>query len=101
MSSKLREALSEIIDTIDKWRTNGAMEHWQYSQLYDIADAALAEPVLNCEVGSAEEQYNRFDKICSGTHATEDCPLFEKTSPCCSPYCFARWAQMLYESEVK
>lgn len=42
MSSKLREALSEIIDTINKWRTDGVMEHWQYSQLFDIADAALA-----------------------------------------------------------
>lgn len=49
MSSKLREALSEIIDLIDKWRNDGVMEHWQYSQLFDIADNALAEPLRNCD----------------------------------------------------
>ena len=46
---KMREALSDIIDKIDKWRTDGSMEHWQYSQLFDIADAALSAPPRNCD----------------------------------------------------
>lgn len=40
--AKLCEALEDVLEKIDKWRTDGSMEHWQYSQLFDIADAALA-----------------------------------------------------------
>ena len=51
----------------------------------------------NCDVGTPLEQYKRFDKICSAKVPVKDCPLFEKTSPCCSPLCFARWGQMPYD----
>ena len=64
MSSELREALSEIIDLIDKWRNEGEMEHWQYSQLFDIADNALSAPPRNCDVGTTEEQYARIWEFC-------------------------------------
>lgn len=48
--SKMREALEEIIDTINEWRSNGEMmEHWQYSKLFDIADTALSAPPRNCD----------------------------------------------------
>lgn len=43
-AAAMREALADILETIDKWRTDGSMEHLQYSQLFDIADAALAAP---------------------------------------------------------
>lgn len=56
--SKMREALEEIIDTINEWRANGEMmEHWQYSELFDIADTALSTlsaPPRNCDIGSDE-----------------------------------------------
>ena len=45
-----RNALEEILEKIDKWRTDNVMEHWQYSQLFDIADAALAKPYRNCDM---------------------------------------------------
>ena len=48
MSSELREALSEIIDLIDKWRNDGVMEQWQYQQLFDIADNAISKQLRNC-----------------------------------------------------
>ena len=60
-------------------------------------EAEIGRPLRNCDVGTAEEQYKRFDKICSAKQPTKDCPLFEKTAPCCSPFCFARWAQMPYK----
>ena len=94
MSSKAREALSEILDLIDKWRTDGVMEHWQYSQLFDVADSALAELLKNCEVGTAEEQNLRHGEWCRkhGIDGAMDVP-------CASPdwhchLCFARWSQM-------
>lgn len=96
INGKQRDALSDIIDTIDKWRTEGTMEHWQYSQLFDIADAALAEPLRNCEVGNAEEQYNRFTYCCTS-----------RKIPCRRSYtygcaeCYAKWSQRPYESDVK
>lgn len=39
----IEEDLSDILDKIDVWRTDGSMEHWQYSQLFDLADDALAK----------------------------------------------------------
>jgi hypothetical protein len=42
-SVKMSAALEAIIDTIDKWRADGSMEHWQYSNLFDIANDALAD----------------------------------------------------------
>lgn len=96
MSGKAREALSEILDLIDKWRTDGVMEHWQYSQLFDVADNALAEPLKNCEVGTAEEQYGRFRECCK-----------KQRIPCLLSYdyrcdeCYSKWSQMPYESEDK
>ena len=94
-NNKLREALNDIIDKIDKWRTDGSMEHWQYSQLSDIADAALAEPVKNYEVGTAEEQAPRFDCFCQIEKGNcGDCPLW--VSGTVGHNCELRWAQMPY-----
>ena len=42
-------AFEAIIDKIDEWHANGEMEHWQYSELFDIADNALASPSRNCD----------------------------------------------------
>lgn len=94
MSSKLREALlrCDAIAQLPEIR-----EYKIVKEMRNLINGALAEPVRNCEFGTAKEQYKRFDKICSGKHTTEDCPLFEKTKPCCSPLCFAIWSQMPYE----
>jgi hypothetical protein len=103
MSSKQREALSEILELIDKWRTDGVMEHWQYSQLFDIADNALSEPLKNCEVGTAEKQTERFKDLCRkyrrgpGPRANcKGCPIQHE-----SPHvgCAFAWAQMPYKKE--
>ena len=59
---------------------------------------SLKKDLRNCDVGTPLEQYKRFDKICSAKVPIKDCPLFEKTSPCCSPLCLARWSQMPYEA---
>ena len=103
MSSKQREALSEILDLIDKWRTDGVMEHWQYSQLFDVADKALVEPLRNCEVGTDLEQAKRMRNICIKYRAMKgkclNCPILKHGDTPCD--CFARWSQMPYDEEVK
>lgn len=112
---KMREAFDEIIEKIDAWRTDGTMEHWQYNQLFDIANAALALPLHQCEVGTAEEQYRRYKCFCK-SHQYISCdseegfpPIYvcsDKSCPLHRFYlehgedaCEFAWAQMPYEAE--
>lgn len=48
-SAVMREAIDEVMELIDEWRSDDSMPHWQYSRLFDICDAALAEPPRNCD----------------------------------------------------
>ena len=60
-AEKMREALKAIIDTIDEWRANGEMmEHWQYSELFDIADTALSAPPRNCDRYTIAEALRKY-----------------------------------------
>ena len=63
------------------------------------AQEALAAPPRNCDVGTAEEQYNRHDRYCNSQPTCRKCLREYAASTCIS--CFAKWAQMPYESEVK
>lgn len=54
-AAAMREALSDIIDRINQWRNDGSIEHWQYSQLFDIADDALASSPRACDLMTEEE----------------------------------------------
>jgi hypothetical protein len=108
MSNKAREALSEILELIDKWRTDGVMEHWQYSQLFDIADNALSEPLKNCDVGTPEEQCVRFKKWCEGEfykrpmnpltgEPCKSCPCYSVSANGVDGCNYLRWANMPYK----
>mgnify|MGYP003289286622 CR=1 FL=1 len=100
MSSRQREALKEI--------------HHQLSLLFmkeidiivfgfrvkNIIKSALAKPLRNCEVGSYDEQFSRWEKHCeSNGGQCFKCKFY--TSCDLSAKCFAKWSQMAYESEVK
>ena len=103
-NSKLREALVEIIDYLEpirKWTMPSKKNHTRLTALFAAVDtvytkakAALAEPVKNCEVGTVEEQEDRFRRYCNsrGTFCG-DCPLYNNRRGECR---FA-WAQMPYE----
>ena len=99
-NNKLREAL-EMMNTLFEQgaictsSANSAEEMEQIEELYSKTKAALAEPPRNCDVGTAEEQFemwqafcNQYDKDCTG------CPC---RSPHTTPYCFAKWGQMPYK----
>lgn len=100
-AAAMREALDYIIELINKWRTDNVMEHWQYSQLFDIADAALSAPPRNCDVGTAEEQNNRFARMfCRvGLEGCMNCKL--DTLPYRGNTCGIYWGQMPYEGKPK
>jgi hypothetical protein len=100
MSSKLREALERSTT-----RLKGVADccpeirHLMQSQIEEN-DAALAEPLRNCDVGTAEEQYQRWDKYCNsfGTQC-DKCDLNCNVHFDLTAKCFAHWAQMPYKKE--
>ena len=91
-NNKLRESLKAAKQYLDGYSTN-------ILELRRKVDASLAEPVRNCEVGTAMEQGGRFSAYCRAHKHPESeclpCPLFGQTGG----YCELAWAQMPYEAE--
>ena len=76
---------------------NSAEEMEQIEELYRKAKAALSEPPRNCDVGTADEQAQRYGKFCEehdcyARNPLHACPLHEDGFDC-----RLRWAQMPYE----
>lgn len=87
-NNKLREALMQIYERVNSLDENCAVDP---VEIRDIAKAAIAAPVRNYEVGTAEEQMKRqYDTMCNTTKACPDPDWSCKE-------CFAKWAQMPYE----
>ena len=59
-------------------------------------DAAISAPPRNCDVGTAEEQSERFDAHCRKHMGCLTCPLREKDGGV-PKYCEFVWSQMPYE----
>ena len=93
----IREALVKIKDINDR-RPHDAAGY----EINDIIDAALAAPPRNCDVGTAEEQYDRWSRFCqyrnaplSQNRSCFGCPVYDAMRNCKST-CELIWAQMLY-----
>ena len=96
-NNKLREALMQIYDRVNSLDENCGVDP---VEIRDMARAALAEPMKNCEVGTAEEQEVRFDGFCMAHKeikepglkvCSDNCPFVKKGS------CDLHWAQLPYE----
>ena len=61
------------------------------------AKAALIAPPRNCDVGTADEQLNRFDKFCNQKTKCRDCAICGNRFH--TRECFAIWAQTQFEKE--
>lgn len=63
------------------------------NQIERWAEAALSAPPRNCDVGTAEEQSDRFEAFCLRHKTCPPCPCkyTEKT------HCSINWARMPYE----
>lgn len=86
--AKMREALQQAKVAILAARKKMGVDN---PIILEIIDAALAAPPRNCEVGTADEQAERFKFA--------KCDKLPKCRPwgeCCLT-CFAKWAQMPYE----
>lgn len=91
-AAKMREALSDACYAMFNFlkMQNGGYE--EMAKALDKAKAALAEPPRNCDVGTAEEQLNRFIAFCLSRKCNE-CPFVSSTYGECG----VRWSQMPYE----
>ena len=96
--AELREALKAISGLCDRliptW--DGAI-----GRIKDIAEAALAAPPRNCDVGTVQEQDERFHRFCV-KHHTGSCagchnPVGDYTVANGVRECALVWAQMPYE----
>lgn len=64
-----------------------------------IAKAALAEPLRNCDIGTKEEQSDRFENFCNSYERCSYCPVkslwnFDSAH---NPSCEVLWLQMPYK----
>ena len=104
-TAKMREALEKIASMGEQIDYQlGSSEETVYAlkherclahNISECARSALSAPPRNCDVGTAEEQSERYEKFCYAHRSREkgcgDCPLCD--IPCCE---FA-WLQMPYE----
>lgn len=94
-NNKLRESMAQVKElarTIYSTSEKGSHHEDLADKIVEIANAALATPLRNCEVGTAEEQGERLFKFCTNTFKRGECPL----SMDCDE-CVLAWAQMPYE----
>jgi hypothetical protein len=109
MSSKQREALSDACYAMFNFlKTHYGSCYEEMANALDKAKAALAEPLKNCEVGTAEEQYARFKKWCEGEfykrpmnpltgEPCKSCPCYSVSANGVDGCNYLRWANMPYK----
>lgn len=116
---KMREALEQSANLLDRILVRTELDdeiHRIALEAQNMADGVLSLSPRNCDVGTAEEQMERFKEYCQsnmqyyqdmfGTHegaggwdCREDCPIgkmVDKNDSFCD-HCELLWAQMPYE----
>ena len=103
-SATMRRALlrlKELSKTV--WESNGGEDvSSELAEMQDVINTALAEPPRNCEVGSVENQAERFCNFCAEHSNTKTgvcdpgCPCFACVDLC---YCLCKWGQLPYNTK--
>ena len=91
-TNKLREACANIVDYVQSAMCHATDAHVldYLTQVEMWAKAALAEPVKNCEVGTPEEQAERWNN-------ENPYPYEWNDRQYCDALDMLKWAQMPYE----
>lgn len=99
-------AMREVLESVVKYLGDIVPTQREIG-LVKSARAALAKPARNCDVGTADEQAERFENFClqhigcaeetGGRHCV-GCPL-EKASRHITQKCELYWTQMPYDKE--
>ena len=112
--SELKEALEStanvlaaIADALEKGA--GGVPIQEVNKALEDANKALELPLRNCAVGTAEEQYKRFQDFCLHNSfrgvCSVRCPLYTQCTigsyqTTGRTICFPAWAQMPYEADT-
>lgn len=95
-AAKLREALKDIGRIVEQIRLLYSDYPYETHLIARKANAALAEPPRNCDVGTAREQEKRHkEEVCPKSA----CPKYEGFVCNACKGCFAIWSQMPYKKE--
>ena len=86
----MREALLKVKELFD----GRIMFQQAIRKTHEAVNAALATPPRNCDVGTAEEQEERFTKFCGRQDCKRTCPLSDEYD---LYRCEFAWGQMPYE----
>ena len=103
---KMREALEKLNAEIGRFYNNGWIPYDAWQGCDDMISRTLSLPLKNCDVGTADEQAQRYDKFCEGMDCVK-CPvhaLWHHYFEICKNRkvsCGLIWAQMPYEGEEK
>ena len=90
----MRDALNEIRSRLSYLygHIDGTFDPPALKEIYEIAGTALSAPPRNCDVGTPEDQHNRFMRFCDS-----------KSMGYCwgrgCRKCMAQWGQIPYEGE--
>lgn len=109
-NNKLRKALETLVDVVDTWKDHlpPVIRDGELAKAIKKAEAALAEPVKNNEVGTSEEQWTRYSDFTNkytpcaykgSARCTEDCPVNKKLTQDGhgTLLCPFEWAQLPYK----
>ena len=93
-NNKLREALEYVI----QWREDCIDEEGadNVDDMMAVVNAALAEPIRNCDVGTADEQLPRFVAAWESANRS----FIDRRSMMLLSV-FSRWVQLPYKAEQK
>lgn len=98
-AAAMREALESTEELLEHFAKPGTMLGDAFFLHMRDNRAALATPARNCDVGTAEEQAERFEQFCLDNHSAEHlcsrCPLGKQLGNDVD-MCQLHWAQMPY-----
>ena len=96
---QMREALTSIREMVTT--LSGYCSPKMTTRIFVIAQRALAAPARNCDVGTAEEQGERFAKFCKREEHGFGASAYCAYSCSCGETvdCKFAWAQMPYTAE--
>jgi len=98
MASKLREALLKVSSSLCPACRRRTCKRCgrAVAEFMPAVRKCLTTPPLNCEVGTPDEQSERFDAHCRKYMGCKACPLRDADGSV-PKHCEFRWAQTPYE----
>lgn len=103
MALSSREHLERVSEWAEEYLRDYGADYELHNKLCDYLKSALAEPPRNCDVGTPEEQDERFRDFCPKfTHggSSVDCAGCECGNTACFECSFV-WGNLPYKPEGK